>query len=279
MIKRFVFQPPGPLPSVDLMRRCSLMSVVKEADADIYYIHIKCPSTSVINAPKGELFTILYHHGNAEDLGTCYESLVFLSRVVGVDIIVYDYCGYGFSKARGRSAPREKSVYKDADAMYTELTERLHISPHHIILMGRSMGGGPACYLAQKHHSSIGGLILLSTFTSCLGAVRCSFLRYLFVKDMFPNKKFLKKVDDCPILILHGTKDDVVSFSCAKKLLKIVEKSHRIRNKGANVHHYWFDGCKHNDIECKSGIKLINVISLFTSYVSSYSSTREPIAQ
>ncbi|ORC90482.1 putative serine peptidase, putative,serine peptidase, clan SC, family S9D [Trypanosoma theileri] len=278
MIKRFVFQPPGPLPSIDLMRRWNLMSIASEGEANIYYIHIRCPASAVTVAEREETLTILYSHGNAEDLGSCHEGLRLLSHAIGVDIIVYDYCGYGFSKAEGRCAPTEKSVYKDADVMYTELTERLHISPHRIILMGRSMGGGPACYLAQKHHSSIGGLILLSTFTSCLGAVRCSFLRYLFVKDMFPNKKFLKKVNDCPVLLLHGKKDEVVSFSCAEKLLKTVKKAQRVRKNESNVYHHWFDECKHNDIEIKSLDKLINVISLFTNSVSGYRSTREPVS-
>lgn len=41
--------------------------------------------------------TILYSHGNAEDLNTCYWYLRKLSRKLKVNVLAYDYSGYGKS--------------------------------------------------------------------------------------------------------------------------------------------------------------------------------------
>ncbi|KAF8291356.1 putative serine peptidase [Trypanosoma cruzi] len=274
MIKRFVFCPPGPPPSPLLISCWSKMRFVEDGDAVIYYLHIRHCTVNGASASSDTRLTILYSHGNAEDLGSCYEGLVALSRAIGADIVVYDYCGYGFSKARGQSGPTEERVYKDADAIFAELTGRLNIKPLQVVLMGRSMGGGPACYLAAKHHSTIGGLILLSTFTSCLGAVNCSCLRYLCVKDMFPNEEFLESVVDCPVLIMHGKKDSVVSFSCAERLLKIVEQVQKRFKKEGMVSHHWFANCGHNDIEVVSMEELRENLKTFLNRLTIHNTER-----
>jgi pimeloyl-ACP methyl ester carboxylesterase len=46
---------------------------------------------------KGAHVTILFSHGNAEDLNTCFQWLRRLSRELNVNMIAYDYPGYGES--------------------------------------------------------------------------------------------------------------------------------------------------------------------------------------
>ena len=46
---------------------------------------------------RGANVTILYSHGNAEDLNTCYGWIRRLSRVLNVNVFGYDYSGYGGS--------------------------------------------------------------------------------------------------------------------------------------------------------------------------------------
>jgi hypothetical protein len=41
--------------------------------------------------------TLLFSHGNAEDLGMMYIKMKEISRVVGVNVMAYDYTGYGYS--------------------------------------------------------------------------------------------------------------------------------------------------------------------------------------
>src|SRR5688572_10398367 len=82
-------------------------------------------------------FTILFSHGNAEDIGTI-ESFVLRLRASGFSVLVYDYHGYGTSEG----LPSEATTYIDIDATYHYLIENRKVSPDRIIVHGRSLGGG-----------------------------------------------------------------------------------------------------------------------------------------
>ncbi len=84
-------------------------------------------------------YTILYSHGNAEDLGNIQPVLQHLHQI-GFSVFAYDYRGYGTSRGR----PSERNAYKDIDSAYNYLTQQLGIPPERIIAYGRSVGGGPA---------------------------------------------------------------------------------------------------------------------------------------
>src|SRR5215813_12301269 len=84
-------------------------------------------------------FTILYSHGNAEDLGLIAPLLARL-REWGFAVFAYDYRGYGTS----RGTPSERGAYEDVDAAYAFLTRTLGVPPGRIIAYGRSVGSGPA---------------------------------------------------------------------------------------------------------------------------------------
>ena len=46
---------------------------------------------------RGANVTIIFSHGNAEDLNTCYGWMRRLSRELNVNVVGYDYTGYGLS--------------------------------------------------------------------------------------------------------------------------------------------------------------------------------------
>jgi abhydrolase domain-containing protein 17 len=144
-------------------------------------------------------YTLLYIHGNAEDLGDIRPQLDLLQSY-GFSVFAYDYRGYGTSNGK----PSESNAYRDADTAYKYLTEKLKISPKRIIVYGRSVGGGSATELAAQY--SPAGLILESTFTS---AFRVVVPFPLLPFDKFTNLDKLPKVH-CPILIMHGRADRTI---------------------------------------------------------------------
>ena len=152
-------------------------------------------------------FTILYSHGNAEDLGEILFVLEEL-RNLGFAVFAYDYRGYGTSQGN----PTERTVYKDIDAAYNYLTENLGVSPEKIILYGRSVGGGPSVDLASRE--PVGGLILENTFVSTFRVVTQV---TLFPFDKFNNIAKIKKVRS-PVLVMYGKADTVIPFWHGEKL-------------------------------------------------------------
>ena len=139
-------------------------------------------------------YTLLISHGNSEDLGDDRDWHQDL-RKAGFNVFAYDYEGYGTSEGK----PNESRTYQDEDAAYSYLVTVLKTPPNRIIIFGKSVGSGPAVYIAARQ--PVAGLILQSPFTSTFRVLtRIPILPF----DKFPNYKIIRHVH-CPVLIIHGT--------------------------------------------------------------------------
>ena len=179
------------------------------------------PEMVMIETPGGEKicayhflnpdaeFTIIYSHGNAEDIA---QNRPVFERFVerGFSVLAYDYRGYGLSEGR----PTEKNTYEDIEAAYSFLTENAGVSPDKIIPYGRSIGGGPAVYLASR--KQVAGVILQSAFTS---AYRVMTHIPILPFDKYNNLARIKKINR-PVLIMHGTEDTIVKPWHGRKLFE-----------------------------------------------------------
>ncbi|KAL3815595.1 hypothetical protein ACHAXA_007127 [Cyclostephanos tholiformis] len=244
--------------------------------------------------------TILFSHGNAEDLGMMYSRMKDMALVLGVNVLAYDYTGYGLSMpgpayrdhivngpaggvgvgvyqngndgvgsgfngigggGGSNEGPSENMIYRNIEAAYRYLTRVRNIPPHKIILYGRSLGSGPACYLAAKTSLSgdpVGGLILHSPFLSVYKVVAdLNGLDLGMVGDLFHNDKRARNIR-CPTLVVHGREDEVVPFWHAPRLLAAIPPEYRARP-------YYVDNMGHNHIESRCRGRYIKVVSNFLS--------------
>src|SRR4051812_33950061 len=138
-------------------------------------------------------YTILYSHGNAEDIGNNFEYFQELQQR-GFNVLGYDYHGYGTSE--GKSS--EQNAYFDEEAAFRYLVNEKKIAPERIIAVGQSLGGAMAIDLASKH--KLAGLVVQSSFTSAYRVLtRWPVLPF----DKFESIRKIKRVT-CPALIIHG---------------------------------------------------------------------------
>ncbi len=180
--------------------------------------------------PKAE-YTLLYSHGNAEDLGSIEDFLHEL-RDRGWAVFAYDYPGYGTSTGR----PTEAGCYAAIAAAYSYLTTLKNIPPEKIILYGRSLGTGPSVELAT--HVPVGGLILEGAYTSTF--------RVLIPWKVLPWDKFdnIAKITHLhqplpPILSIHAMNDHTVPFWHGQALDDAYPGPKQ---------HFWVPGADHNNI-------------------------------
>lgn len=152
--------------------------------------------------------TLLYTHGNAEDLGDVSD-LAQVWENEGFGVLAYDFPGYGLSTGKPLEATCEAAI----DAAWDYLTKTKGITPAMIIIVGRSVGSGPAVWLAEREKPA--GLILLSPFTSTF-AVRIPIP--ILPCDRFPNLKRIPQVK-CPLLVIHGEDDSLITPSHGHKLV------------------------------------------------------------
>lgn len=173
--------------------------------------------------------TLLYSHGNAEDLAGALEATETWHQA-GCGVMAYDYPGYGHSSGR----PTEESCNAAIEAAWRHLVETRKVSPSSIVLVGRSVGAGPAVRLATREQPA--GLLLVSPFTS---AFRVQIPFPLFPGDRFPNLKLMPRVG-CPLLVIHGERDSIVPPAHGRRLVD----AHR----GPDKSFVGIPGCGHNDL-------------------------------
>jgi fermentation-respiration switch protein FrsA (DUF1100 family) len=156
----------------------------------------------------GATETIIYSHGNASDCGAMFLIYVMMASVLHVNIVAYDYTGYGASKLFNVK-PTEQQTYFDIDIVYQWCIDNKIVEnpSRQLILYGQSLGSGPSCYLAVQ--KPIAGLILHSPILSGLRVITSS--RTLACFDIFPNLNRISHVK-APVFIIHGQDDKEVAF-------------------------------------------------------------------
>ena len=182
-----------------------------EETAQILKLHSATgDSIAAIDRPAKPGFpTLLYTHGNAEDLGDVSD-LVAIWENEGFGVLAYDFPGYG----RSTGKPVEHTCEAAIDAAWDYLTKTKGIAPAKIIIVGRSVGGGPSVWLAERKTPA--GLVLISPFTSAF-AVRIPVP--VLPCDRFPSLKRIPQVK-CPLLVIHGEADTLIPPSHGRKLVE-----------------------------------------------------------
>ena len=191
-----------------------------------------------VPAPGGELagvvyraegsanasYWILHLHGNADSAFSpgqvrhC-EAL----RRSGFNVLEFDYRGFGPTPGR----PSEAGMYEDSEAAYRELLRR-GVPPNRVILLGHSLGSGPAVLLAAQHKAA--ALVLFGAFTSIpdAAAERYPYLPVrLVVGIQFDS---LARISDVhmPVVIAHSRGDTLIPYPHALKLFDAANEPKRL---------------------------------------------------
>jgi abhydrolase domain-containing protein 17 len=233
---RLIFLPPA---SSYAQGELPVVLVPSDGGARIATLHLPNDSASL---------TILYSHGNAEDLGHLVPLLRHLQRA-GFSVLAYDYRGYGLSTG---GPPSARGAYHDLRAVYRYAVQELGVDPARLVLLGRSVGAGPAAELAARE--PVGGLVLESAFVSAFRVLtRVPVLPF----DRFPNLRHIRDVE-CPVLIVHGTEDEVIAPWHGQRLYDAAPDPKQL---------LWIQGARHNDLVSVAGVRYLDALRSFAAVV------------
>ena len=173
---------------------------------------------------------IFYLHGNAGSLKSWGE-IAKTYTDLHYDLFMLDYRGYGKSEDRIRS---EQQVYDDVQSVYDSLQKSYN--ERDIIVLGYSIGTGPAVKLASSNHPKL--LILQAPYYSLTDMMKHSFfiIPALILKYKFNNNINLANCS-MPIIIFHGDKDEVIYYGSSlklKTLFKAADTLVTLQNQGHN---------------------------------------------
>lgn len=230
----------------ELMKRPDLVQFKTSNRENVWACHVRAERFGADFFPAATRPTLLYSHGNAEDLALHLDFIDMLSQCTGADVFSYDYVGYSLSRLEGHQ-PSEAGCYRSSEAAWRYCVEELKIPPSRIVIFGRSIGSGPAIDLASREkiegtdHSplDVRGVLLQSPIESGARAVfgwTVSMVGYAM--DIFKNYEKIGNIR-CKVAIMHGTADEVVPVGNGQNLHQMS------RNKFQPL---WIEGYGHNNM-------------------------------
>lgn len=175
--------------------------------------------------PRG---TILFLHGNAENISTHIGSVYWLPRY-GYNVFLFDYRGYGLSEGE----PTLDGVQMDFRAALEKVFSMEAVAPGRVAVLGQSMGAVTAITgLADSPYKQrVKALIVEGAVTSYRDVAREKLSGFwltwpfqwplaLTISDEY---RPIDKVDDIsplPLLIIHSRDDEVIPVHHALELFE-----------------------------------------------------------
>jgi fermentation-respiration switch protein FrsA (DUF1100 family) len=170
--------------------------------------------------------TILFLHGNAENISTHIAAIAWLPAQ-GFNVFLIDYRGYGASGGN----PTLAGAQRDIDAGMQTLLARSDIDTDRIVVYGQSLGGALAIYNVahSPYRDHMRALVVDSAFSSYTGITReklastwltwpFQWLAPLTVDESFSPLPAIKLISPIPLLVIHGDQDTIVPVHHAQRL-------------------------------------------------------------
>jgi alpha-beta hydrolase superfamily lysophospholipase len=196
--------------------------------------------------------TILFFHGNGET-GRDYDPIAAAYNALPVTFVVAEYRGYG--PAGGE--PSLSSFLGDAQLSLDEIKRVLETEgrSQQIVVMGRSLGSGPAIELAAARGDEIAGLVIESGFARILPLLELLGIptRSLGIEEEHGPRNADKIAGVTrPTLLIHAENDQIIPIEDAEILFEASGDPSKelVRVPGAG----------HNDIQLAAGERYFKAI-------------------
>ena len=163
-------------------------------------------STLEIN-PRNKKYNklLIFSHGNGTDILGMSSYLESLANGIGLQVVCYDYPGYGLSEGR----PSEGKCFEAIDNVINFY--RNFYSSKDILLVGQSLGTGVVMhFLATNDWTS--PAILISPYKSIPRVIYDVPLECSFRHNTFSTIYKLENIT-APIKIFHGKSDELISYT------------------------------------------------------------------
>ncbi|MBF0286662.1 MAG: alpha/beta hydrolase [SAR324 cluster bacterium] len=176
--------------------------------------------------------TIIHYHGNSENLSH-YFFHVFYFAQRSYNLFMFDYRGYG--KSSGEATPQ--GVYEDAIAALNYVKNRPDVHPDKLIVFGQSLGGALALrMMGEIKPEGIVAVVTEGAFYAYQQIAEekmqevwfTKLLKYplslLLFDDDYAPAPVIKNIAPVPLLIVHGTRDNVVPYHHGSQIFKAAQE-------------------------------------------------------
>ena len=168
--------------------------------------------------PAGDKPVILFLHGNGGEIADRADRFAFYQSH-GYGVVFLSWRGYGGSTGK----PSETGLLIDTKTAYDHLRAK-GIAADYIILVGESLGTGPAVQIAAQN--PLGALVLEAPYSAAVDIARAQYPWLpvgMLMLDQYRSRDHIAKVR-APILILHGEGDQVIPYTSGKYLYTLANQ-------------------------------------------------------
>jgi uncharacterized protein len=185
-------------------------------------ISIKTDDDKLLN---GLLFTsdsskglIFYLHGNAGSVNS-WSKVATTYTDLQYDVFIIDYRGFGKSEG---SINSQAQLFRDIQVSYEVMKKRY--LEDRIIVLGYSIGTGLAAKIASVNQPK--KLILQAPYYSLTDMMIHTYpiIPTFILKYKLETNKYIKECK-MPIVIFHGTSDEVIYYNSSIKLKELIKRS------------------------------------------------------
>jgi fermentation-respiration switch protein FrsA (DUF1100 family) len=160
--------------------------------------------------------TIVFSHGNAGSIGHHLGFVMWLVEA-HYNVLMYDYRGFGKS---GGTVDR-RGMLDDVSAAFTYVASRADVNPKRLISYGHSLGGAKSVTaLAENRVSGLRAVIIDGAFSSyqAMARIVAGQVGANLVNDEWSPGSYVEKLAPVPLLVVHGTQDEVVPVAHARQM-------------------------------------------------------------
>ena len=191
--------------------------------------------------PNSNKLLILFHC-NGIDIFSLKNTYDYFAHFK-MNLLIPEYPGYSLYKT---SSPSSKKCLENSLIIYDFCLKNIkNISEKKIFIFGRSLGTGPAIYLASQRNPA--GIFLLSPYTT-FAEVGKSFHKEEFYNKLTQHLRSIDYVDKvkCPICFCHGKNDKLIDCKDSIELFEKCEENNKreiflIDEMGHNDIYYYID--------------------------------------
>lgn len=183
------------------------------------------------NKRNGKL--VFYLHGNTGNLLDQKEAAQLYTSL-GFDFFCMDYRSFG--KSQGTPSD-EATFFEDVKTAYKKIS--VSYAKDSIVVVGYSLGTASAAMITSEFSPS--RLVLIAPYYSLVDMTKRNYpwIPSQLLKYRFETDKFVRKIQNTPILLVHGDKDQMIPYECSNALSKLLNKKSTFLTLKGQTHDYF----------------------------------------
>ena len=162
-------------------------------------------------APAAPAPAAIFFHGNAEFVDQNVPLLEPLAAA-GLQVLLVEFPGFADTDGRPSRATLDEAALKSYDWLAT----RRDVDATRIVVIGRSIGTGPAVALARQRPAR--AVVLMAAFGSLDDFAHRMGAPAFLLRDRYDNLAL--RDYGGPVLLFHGRDDDIIPYRNSEYLLK-----------------------------------------------------------